>query len=39
VLSGNVLAQRTYRSFGFENYALDHEAGVAALMQKWLVSA
>jgi ribosomal protein S18 acetylase RimI-like enzyme len=38
VLSGNVLAQRTYRSFGFENYALDPEAGVAALMQKWLVS-
>jgi len=38
VLSGNLPAQRTYRSFGFENYALDPEAGVAAVMQKWLVS-
>ncbi len=37
VLSGNAPALRTYRAFGFENYALDPEAGVAGLMQKWLV--
>jgi ribosomal protein S18 acetylase RimI-like enzyme len=39
VLSGNAPAQRTYRAFGFEDYALDPQAGVAGLMQKWLASA
>jgi ribosomal protein S18 acetylase RimI-like enzyme len=39
VLSGNAPAQRTYRAFGFEDYALDPQAGLAGLMQKWLVSA
>jgi ribosomal protein S18 acetylase RimI-like enzyme len=36
VLSGNHQAQRSYRAFGFEDYALDPAAGVAGLMQKWL---
>lgn len=39
VLSGNAPALRTYRAFGFEDYALDPDAGVAGLMQKWLVLA
>lgn len=39
VLSGNASALRTYRAFGFEDYALDPDAGVAGLMQKWLVLA
>lgn len=38
VLSGNAPAQRSYRAFGFEDYALDPKAGVAVLMQKWLIS-
>jgi ribosomal protein S18 acetylase RimI-like enzyme len=38
VLSGNAPARRTYRAFGFEDYALDPKAGLAGLMQKWLVS-
>jgi ribosomal protein S18 acetylase RimI-like enzyme len=36
VLSGNVLAMRSYDSFGFAPYALDPAAGSALLMQKWL---
>ena len=36
VLSGNVVAMRSYDSFGFAPYALDPAAGSALLLQKWL---
>ena len=36
VLSGNVVATRSYLHFGFEQYALDPAAGHAMFMQKWL---
>ncbi len=36
VLSGNRRARQAYISFGFEDYALDPDAGTAIFMQKWL---
>ena len=36
VLSGNVVATRSYLHFGFEQYAQDPAAGHAMFMQKWL---
>jgi GNAT superfamily N-acetyltransferase len=36
VLSGNQRAKDAYVTFGFEDYALDPNAGVACFMQKWL---
>jgi len=36
VLSGNTAAKRAYLKFGFEDYALDPEQGIACFMQKWL---
>ena len=36
VLSGNIAAVQTYQKFGFEDYALDPQQGVAQFMQKWL---
>ena len=36
VLQGNRVAQNAYRKFGFDNYALDPEAGHAEFWQKSL---
>lgn len=36
VLSGNTKARKSYERFGFEDYALDPQMGVACFMQKWL---
>lgn len=36
VLSGNERARQAYLKFGFEDYALDPDAGTAMFMQKWL---
>jgi ribosomal protein S18 acetylase RimI-like enzyme len=36
VLSGNALAMRSYKRFGFAQYELDPAAGQAQFMQKWL---
>ena len=36
VLTGNLVALRSYERFGFAPYALDPAAGQASFMQKWL---
>ena len=36
VLTGNQRARDAYVSFGFEDYALDPNHGIASFMQKWL---
>lgn len=37
VLEGNVIAQKAYRSFGFEGYELDPQMGKALFWQKKLI--
>jgi len=36
VLTGNLVALRSYERFGFAPYALDPAAGQASFMQKWM---
>lgn len=36
VLTGNLVALRSYERFGFAPYALDPAAGQASFMQKWI---
>lgn len=36
VLTGNAVAMKSYKRFGFAPYALDPAAGTATFMQKWL---
>ena len=36
VLTGNLVAMKSYERFGFAPYALDPKAGTATFMQKWL---
>ena len=36
VLTGNLVAMKSYSRFGFAPYALDPKAGTATFMQKWL---